>query len=171
MTGYIFITYRFHPQWHRLHIKFQLNRSINLKVTTRTNSIVHTILEVFTAVKMLVLVFGVVMPYGLVGRCFGEMCCLHIQPWRWRQYVPPKRWYLPTSPRDVTALKTSIDSTVHFTVQPNFVTETILISGKMLQEHQLLAKIRYRVVSASASNSLSIRFEPRPAFGLSWSTT
>jgi hypothetical protein len=37
----------------------------------------------FLAAKMLV--FWVVTPYGLVGTC------------RWRQYVPPKRWYLPRS--------------------------------------------------------------------------
>jgi hypothetical protein len=27
---------------------------------------------------------------------------LHLQGWRWRQYVSPKRWYLPTSPHGVT---------------------------------------------------------------------
>jgi hypothetical protein len=49
--------------------------------------------------------FQVVTPYGLVGRYqhFGETYCLHIQPWRWRQYVYPKRWYLPTSPRCVVS--------------------------------------------------------------------
>jgi hypothetical protein len=29
--------------------------------------------------------------------------------WRWRRYVPSKRWYLPTSPHGVTAQKTKID--------------------------------------------------------------
>jgi hypothetical protein len=29
--------------------------------------------------------------------------------WRWRQYVPPKRWYLPTSPHGVTTQKTNTD--------------------------------------------------------------
>jgi hypothetical protein len=27
---------------------------------------------------------------------FGGKYCLHLQPRRWRQYVPPKRWYLCT---------------------------------------------------------------------------
>jgi hypothetical protein len=31
------------------------------------------------------------------------------QPWRWRQYVPPKRWYLPISPHGVTTQETNID--------------------------------------------------------------
>jgi hypothetical protein len=33
-----------------------------------------------------------------------------INPWRWKQYVSPKRWYLPTSPHGVTTLKTNIDT-------------------------------------------------------------
>jgi hypothetical protein len=36
-------------------------------------------------------------PYSLAGRRFGETNCLHLQTWRWKQYVSPKRWYLPTS--------------------------------------------------------------------------
>jgi hypothetical protein len=32
-----------------------------------------------------------------------------VTPLRWRQYVPPKHWYLPTSPHGVTNHKTSID--------------------------------------------------------------
>jgi hypothetical protein len=31
---------------------------------------------------------------------------LSLQPWRWRQCVAPKRWYLPTSPHGVTTHKT-----------------------------------------------------------------
>jgi hypothetical protein len=27
----------------------------------------------------------------------------------WRKYVPPKHWYLPTRPYDITTLKTNID--------------------------------------------------------------
>jgi hypothetical protein len=40
---------------------------------------------------------------GLVGlyQRFGEAYCLHLQGWR--QYVSPKRWYLPTSPQGVTS--------------------------------------------------------------------
>jgi hypothetical protein len=92
----------------------------------------------------LLLVFWVVTPCGLVGRCqhFGgtlvstykstwcyypedqhwqtavvqikvlqdfQIELLQLQPWRWRQYIPPKRWYLPTSPHGVTTQKISID--------------------------------------------------------------
>jgi hypothetical protein len=32
-----------------------------------------------------------------------------LKPWRWTQYVSPKRWYLPTSPHSVTTQKTNID--------------------------------------------------------------
>jgi hypothetical protein len=32
-----------------------------------------------------------------------------LQPWRWRQYVSPKRWYLPMSLHGVINQKTSID--------------------------------------------------------------
>jgi hypothetical protein len=54
----------------------------------------------------------------LVGRYrhFGGTYFLHlrvwsfdIQPWRWRQYVPPKCRYLPTSPHGVTTQKTNTD--------------------------------------------------------------
>jgi hypothetical protein len=29
------------------------------------------------------------------------------QPWRWRRYAPPNRWYLPTKPHDVTTQASS----------------------------------------------------------------
>jgi hypothetical protein len=32
-----------------------------------------------------------------------------LNPWRWRQYVPQKHWYLPTGPHDVKTQQTSID--------------------------------------------------------------
>jgi hypothetical protein len=32
-----------------------------------------------------------------------------LQNWRWKQYIPPKHWCLPTSPHSVTAQKTNID--------------------------------------------------------------
>jgi hypothetical protein len=43
--------------------------------------------------------FWVLEPCRLVGCCqhIGEKYCLHLKPWRWRQYIPPKRWHLPTS--------------------------------------------------------------------------
>jgi hypothetical protein len=38
----------------------------------------------------------------------------NIQPpyesWRWKEYVPPKRWYPPTSSQSVTIQETTIDS-------------------------------------------------------------
>jgi hypothetical protein len=52
-------------------------------------------LKVLAVVKMSMLVFCVVMTCRLVG-----------QHWRWRQYVPPKHWYLPTSPHSVSTQKT-----------------------------------------------------------------
>jgi hypothetical protein len=38
---------------------------------------------------------------------FEETYSLHLHGWR--QYVPPKRWPLPTSPHGVTTQKTNID--------------------------------------------------------------
>jgi hypothetical protein len=65
-----------------------------------------------TARRMLMVVVWVVMLYVLVGgyQHFGETYCLHLQPLSWKQYVPPKRWYLPTSPHDITIQKTTIDA-------------------------------------------------------------
>jgi hypothetical protein len=34
-----------------------------------------------------------------------------VQPWRWRQYVPPKSWYPPTYPHGVKPQKTTINMT------------------------------------------------------------
>jgi hypothetical protein len=34
----------------------------------------------------------------------------HLQPWGWRQYVSPKRWYLSSSPHDVTTQKINSDT-------------------------------------------------------------
>lgn len=43
--------------------------------------------------------FWVMTPYGLIGG---------YQPiWRWRSYVPPKRWYQHRNPRGVTTQKAS----------------------------------------------------------------
>jgi hypothetical protein len=55
------------------------------------------------------LVFRVVTPCGLVGRYqrFGKTHSL--QPWRWREYVSPKRWYLLASTHRTTTQKTNID--------------------------------------------------------------
>jgi hypothetical protein len=43
---------------------------------------------------------------------FGETYCIHLQghlqPYRWRQYVSPKRWYTPTSLHGVTAQNNNI---------------------------------------------------------------
>jgi hypothetical protein len=40
--------------------------------------------------------------------CYGKLTD-HLQPWRWRYYVPPKCWYLPTSPHGITSQKINID--------------------------------------------------------------
>jgi hypothetical protein len=37
-------------------------------------------------------------------------CVTFYRSWRWKQYVPPKRLYPPTSPHGVTAQKTNIDN-------------------------------------------------------------
>jgi hypothetical protein len=37
-----------------------------------------------------------------------EACCLSLTPWRWRQQIPPKRWYLPTRLHDDTSHMTEI---------------------------------------------------------------
>jgi hypothetical protein len=52
---------------------------------------------------MLMLVFWVVTPCGLLGRYqrFRGTYCLHLQPM--------KCWYLPTSPHGVTTQKTNTD--------------------------------------------------------------
>jgi hypothetical protein len=53
-----------------------------------------------------------VTPRGLVGwyQRFGVTYCFHVQDLR--QYVHPKRWYLPTSPHSVTIQKTNINTSV-----------------------------------------------------------
>jgi hypothetical protein len=55
--------------------------------------------KIFTAVTILMMMFWVKAPCGLVDRkkSFGEMCCSHLQPWRWRQHASPKRLLLPTN--------------------------------------------------------------------------
>jgi hypothetical protein len=42
-------------------------------------------------------------------QCFWDNCCLHLlvlPPWRWRQWAPPRRWYLLTGPHGITSQKT-----------------------------------------------------------------
>jgi hypothetical protein len=51
----------------------------------------------------------VVKHYNCNLTTFQRNIGLNLQPWRWRQYVHPKRWYLPTNPHYVTAQKTNID--------------------------------------------------------------
>jgi hypothetical protein len=60
---------------------------------------------------MPMLVFWIVKPCGFVGRyqSFGGTYCLNLHDWKWRQYVPSKRWYLPTSPHGVETQKANID--------------------------------------------------------------
>jgi hypothetical protein len=60
--------------------------------------------EVLKLMRIIIL-FWVLAACGLVDRCqrFVETCCLHrqglhLQPWRWRYYVSPKRWHLSTCP-------------------------------------------------------------------------
>jgi hypothetical protein len=50
------------------------------------------------------------MPCGLAFRyqCFGGTYCL-LQPWRWRQYVLLKYWYLPASPHSDKTQKINVN--------------------------------------------------------------
>jgi hypothetical protein len=43
-------------------------------------------------------------------------------PWRWRQYVPPKRWYLPVSAHGLTTHKTNISYIVNAVLNVAFFT-------------------------------------------------
>jgi hypothetical protein len=68
--------------------------------------------EVITELQMSVLVFWVVTPCTLVAgyQRFGLTYCFQLQTWRCRQYVSPKRWYLPAHPQGVVTQKTNIDT-------------------------------------------------------------
>jgi hypothetical protein len=59
--------------------------------------------------KMSMLVFCVVMSCVVVctHQRSGEAFCLRLQPWGWRQYVPPKRWYVPRNSDGDSAQKTN----------------------------------------------------------------
>jgi hypothetical protein len=82
---------------------------------------VHNLLrfEVLMGVSM-VLLFWILVPFRLADRChrFGEKYCfrlqpwretnsLHLQGWRWKQYVSPK-WRLPSSLNVAKSLKNAI---------------------------------------------------------------
>jgi hypothetical protein len=69
-----------------------------------------------TGLDLMMLFFWVLAPCRLVGgrQSFGETYCLHLQPWKCRQYVSPKRWHVPMSLQGtktpniiLTAVKTS----------------------------------------------------------------
>jgi hypothetical protein len=74
-------------------------------------------------------IFWVVTPRGLVGRYqrFGGRQCLHLQGW-WRQYVPSKRWYIPSNPHGVTTQKTNID--IFTSVRPSNLKNCYVIKNK-----------------------------------------
>jgi hypothetical protein len=58
------------------------------------------------------LVFSVVTPRGLVDRyqLLGRLNFFILRTrWRWKQYIPPKCLYLPTTPHRVTAQNTNIE--------------------------------------------------------------
>jgi hypothetical protein len=68
------------------------------------------------------LFFWIITSCGLVGRYqrFGGTYCLYLQGWRWKQYVPPKRWYLPTSQHGVTSQKTTSTSSSPWEPQTSY---------------------------------------------------
>jgi hypothetical protein len=83
-----------------------------------------------------VLVFWVVMPCGLVGRYILTLLKNILPPssglkcWRWRQYVSPKRWYLPKSPHTFTTQNTDIDIFAAVEPQISYTIRSLLCSQK-----------------------------------------
>jgi hypothetical protein len=55
---------------------------------------------------------AIVSPHSNTKKAVVALCYVQrnysIQVWRWRKYVSPKRWYLPTSPYGVTSQKINI---------------------------------------------------------------
>jgi hypothetical protein len=88
--------------------------------------------EVLMAVKISMLVFRVLTLCGLVvDTSISDKhtnILLHLLGWRWKQYVPLKCRYLPTSPLNLTTQKTSVDRTrtvsVHYL--PNVLQSTVM---------------------------------------------
>jgi hypothetical protein len=75
-------------------INSALHNMITIILLTKISETMKS--AVLTAVKISMLSLWVVTPCRLVSRYrrFGESYCLHLQSWRWRQYVSPKRRYL-----------------------------------------------------------------------------
>jgi len=55
--------------------------------------------EVFNVVKIEFMLFWIIASCSVVVwyQHFGRQCCLHHQPWKWRQHGPPKCWYSTTT--------------------------------------------------------------------------
>lgn len=53
----------------------------------------------------------------------GRTNCLHFQSCRWRQYVPPKRWCIPSSPHGITIPNIIIGISILFT---SFINDKVL---------------------------------------------
>jgi hypothetical protein len=61
--------------------------------------------------------------HHLYGESFRDSVMfvnVDLQPWRSRQHVASKRWYVPTSPHSVTTQKTNTDSSTAVRT-PNFI--------------------------------------------------
>jgi hypothetical protein len=82
------------PELRNINIHFRISLQLTCcsaaQCRTRSRKVRF---EVFTAVKV-ILFFWVLAQCRLIGRC---QRCLHLQGWRWRVYVSPKRRHLPTS--------------------------------------------------------------------------
>jgi hypothetical protein len=81
--------------------------------------------EVLTVEKISMLVFWVVIPCVLVGRYrhFGGTYCLHLQGYRWMQYVHPECWL---KMKAVCSSKTLVSYIqVHTVLQPTRPTLTV----------------------------------------------
>jgi hypothetical protein len=69
----------------------------------------------------------------------GETYCFCLQPWRWWQYVSPKRWYLPTSPQYFTTQKTKID--IHRAGMCYRTDTDNLLLNSVFEDHCLVSRI------------------------------
>jgi hypothetical protein len=86
-----------------------INEWVSVTCTVLSQYLLFLRFERITKMKMMMLVFWVVT-CGLVGRYqhFGGIYCLHLQDYR--QYVPSKCWYLPTSPHSIKPNRSSLIS-------------------------------------------------------------
>lgn len=74
--------------------------------------------------------------------------CLHLQLLRWRQYVPPKYWYLPTIPLGVTTQKINVDK--YASVQVNSDENATCLIASFVLSAFVTACSRHNTLSSSS---------------------